>query len=351
MNLETKSKLVSVKTNGFVKDGSGLVEMFNNHINIVKKTSGIAPESLRDSSSRENDEETVNKILKHYENHPSVSKIKYNQNETLNFDFPTAKVEDINKIITSLNPRKATGPDGMTVNILKLARNVIDSHLTNIINRDIKNTFSEDGKTALVRPLYEKKYQDKIQNYRPVSILNGFSKVYERYLLNSLSNHIEKILYNFTAAYKKPCSSSHVLMRLIENWKKHLDNKKIVGTVLMDLSKVFDCIPHDLLISRLHAYGFNKKALTFLYSYLKRRKQSVKINDTESFFQILLSGVTQGSILGTIIFSFFVNDLFFFIKDAELANFADDNTKYVGSKDLAELLKILRNFDKPVYNQ
>ena len=112
--------------------------MFSNHINIVKKTSGIAPESLRDSPLRENDEETVNKMLKHYENHPSVSKIKYNQNKTLNFDFPTAKVEDINKIITSLNPRKATGPDGMTVKILKLARNVIDSHLTSIINRDIK---------------------------------------------------------------------------------------------------------------------------------------------------------------------------------------------------------------------
>ena len=86
--------------------------MFSNHINIVKKTSGIAPESLRDSSLRENDEETVNKMLKHYENHPSVSKIKYNQNKTLNFDFPTAKVEDINKIIKSLNPRKVTGVRG-----------------------------------------------------------------------------------------------------------------------------------------------------------------------------------------------------------------------------------------------
>ena len=78
--------------------------MFNNHyINIVEKISGNAPENLADSSLPENDEETVNKILKHYEKHPSVSKIKYNQNEILNFDFPTANVEDINKI-KSLNP-------------------------------------------------------------------------------------------------------------------------------------------------------------------------------------------------------------------------------------------------------
>ena len=79
-----------------------------------------------------NDEETVNKILKH-ENHPSVSKIKCKQNETLNFDFPTAKVEDINKIIKSLNPRKATGSDSIPIKILEIARDFTDSHLTNII--------------------------------------------------------------------------------------------------------------------------------------------------------------------------------------------------------------------------
>ena len=118
----------------------------------MKKTSGVALESLGESYLPENDEGTVNKILKH-ENHPSVSKIIYNQNETLKFDFPTANVEDINKRIKSL----------------KIGRNVIDSHLTNIINRDIKQSkFSEDAKTVLVRPL--KNDGDKIQNYRPVSI-------------------------------------------------------------------------------------------------------------------------------------------------------------------------------------
>ena len=79
----------------------------------------------------------------------------------------------------------------------------------------------------------------------------------------------------------KPCS--------YKTDQKHLDNKKIVGTVFMDLSKAFDCIPHDLLIAKLRDYGFNKKALTFLYSCLKRRKQSFKINNTERFFKSLYS--------------------------------------------------------------
>ena len=97
-----------------------------------------------------------------------------------------------------------------------------------------------------------------------------------------------------------------------------------------------------MLIAKLHAYGFNKKTFTFLYSYLKRRKQSVKINDTESFFQILLSGVHQVSVLGSIFFNLFINNLFFFIKEAELSNFADDNTMNVGSKDLTDLLEVLQ---------
>ena len=111
----------------------------------------------------------------------------------------------------------------------------------------------------------------------------------------------------------------------------------------MGLSKAFDCIPHNLHIAKLHAFGFSKKALIFfLYLYLTRREQSVKINDTESFFQVILSGIPQGSIFVPVLFNPFINDLFFFIKEAELANFAYDNTIYVGSKDLTEFLDILR---------
>ena len=103
----------------------------------------------------------------------------------------------------------------------------------------------------------------------------------------------------------------------------------------MYLSKAFDCIPHDLLMAKLYTFGLYMDAITFIYSYMKRRKQGVKINDTESLFKILLSGLPQGSILGPILFNIFINDLLFFTK---LANFADDNTIYAAKRDLNELM-------------
>ena len=89
---------------------------------------------------------------------------------------------------------------------------------------------------------------------------------------------------------------------------------------------LLDDILLDLLIAKLHACGVSEDVVTFVYSYLKRMKQGVKINDIESFIQILLSGVTQDSILGPILFNYLINDLFLFIKDVKLTNFAHENT-------------------------
>ena len=106
----------------------------------------------------------------------------------------------------------------------------------------------------------------------------------------------------------------------------------------MDFPKAFDSIPHDLLIAKMHAYGFSKNSLVFFYSYLKRRKQNIRINNTHSIFQILLSGIPQGSILGPILFNIFINYLLFWISNSELLNFADDSTISAAENTIEEII-------------
>ena len=111
----------------------------------------------------------------------------------------------------------------------------------------------------------------------------------------------------------------------------------------MHLSKAFDSIPHELLIAKMHANGFDLNSLSFSYSYFKNRKQNVKINNTCSIFQVLLSGVPQESILGLILFNIFINDLLMSTKNPELHNFADDNTITCSSSALSQLIKDLQS--------
>ena len=117
-------------------------------------------------------------------------------------------------------------------------------------------------------------------------------------------------------------------MSLIENWKRVLDKKGFRGAVLIDLSKVFDTIKHDLLIAKLYAYGFSKEALKLLHSYLSNRRHRTKINTQFSSSQELIQGVPQGSVLGPLLFNIYLNDLLHIAESTNVCNFGGDTTFY-----------------------
>ena len=140
-------------------------------------------------------------------------------------------------------------------------------------------------------------------------------------------NYVATFLSKFISAYRKSFSTNYVWIILIENWKKPLDKKKIVGIVSVDLSKAFDSITQDFLIGKIYGYRLSiNTVVTFFYSCLKGWIQNVRINNTHNVFQVLSSGVPLGWILGPLLFNIFINDLYLCTTKTKLLNSADDNT-------------------------
>ena len=134
----------------------------------------------------------------------------------------------------------------------------------------------------------------------------------------------DAILSLSLSAFRKSFSCETVLIRLIEDWKALLDQHQVIGAMLLDLSKAFDCLPHRLMIAKLKSYGFDDKSCGLIHSYLLNRKQRVKMGNIRSDWLDLKKGVPQGSILGPLLFNIFLNDIFYSISG--LYNYADDNT-------------------------
>ena len=115
---------------------------------------------------------------------------------------------------------------------------------------------------------------------------------------------------------------------MVENCKKALDQRNEYGALLTNLFKAFDCLPHDLIVAKLHAYCFSIDSLKLIKSYLIEHKQRVKINDQFSSWLDIVIGVPQGYILGPLLFNIFLCDMLFFCNDIAFASYVDDNTPY-----------------------
>ena len=123
--------------------------------------------------------------------------------------------------------------------------------------------------------------------------------------------------------FREKYSTRHALLRLIVKCKRSLDERNCVGAVFMDLSKAVDCVNHELLVAKLEAYGFSRNALTFIHSYLYKRKQRAKVNGSFSERKYIDQGIPQGSVLGSLLFNIYINDLLMFVPDSEANSYSE----------------------------
>ena len=121
---------------------------------------------------------------------------------------------------------------------------------------------------------------------------------------------------------------------MLETWKQALDKGNSAGALLSDISKAFDCLNHNLMIAKLHAYGCDFNSLKLISSYLQNRFHRVKVNSTYSSWVNIISGVPQDSTLGPLLFNIYLSDLFLLLEHTNIASYADDTTPYICNNNL-----------------
>ncbi len=236
--------------------------------------------------------------------------------------------------------------DSISGQCVKSVKQDIGAPLPTIVNRMFtEHLFPNPLKRADVTPVYKKDNKLIEVNYRPVSVLICFSKVFEMAMSDQLDPHLVLIYHPLLSAYIKNIGCGSTLTYLLETWRQALDRDQYVGLVMMDLSKAFDCLPHGLLTNKLKHYNFDQASCSLMHSYLTDRTQCVKIGAVRSSGGTLLKGVPQGSLIGPKAFNIFINDLLIVNILSKLCtpgNYADDNTVCVMHKDLHIMLSGLR---------
>ena len=179
---------------------------------------------------------------------------------------------------------------------------------------------------ADVIPIFKKDHPFEKANYRPIGLLPLLSKVYEKLIYQQLNTFFDNKLSPLLCVFRSRYNTQHPLLNLINILHSCLDNSGVVGTILMDQSKRFDCQSHELILAKLHAYGVDIKSLKLLQEYLSNRTQRVKLDNIFSSWLKILLGVPQGYILGPFFFNSFLNDMLWFVEKTDICNFADDET-------------------------
>ena len=203
------------------------------------------------------------------------------------------------------------------------------------------STFPEILKNAEITPFYRKGKKDIKENYRPVRILPNLSKIFEKWMFEQMSQFFENIFSKYHCGFRKGFSTQQCLLEMLKKWKKSVDNSKMFGALLTDLSKAFDCLDHELLIAKLNAYAISLTALKLVHNYLSNRKQRTKINSTCCRLLETIFGVPQGSILEPLLLSIFLINQFFIIGDTDIASYVGDNTPYVIADNIDGVIKSL----------
>ena len=254
----------------------------------------------------------------------------YNAEEHLQFE--TVSNELVMGIIKDMNMTGA-GADGINARLLKKLSPFIISEITHLMNICIRcRIFPKCLKVALIRPLHKTGQKSLFTNYRPISILPTISKILERIICNQLVEYLtfNGTMYDYQFGFRK-LHSTYMPVALMHDYiTSNLTKRLKTAGLFLDLKKAFDTVDHSILLKKMEKYGITGDALKLFESYLSDRFQTTQIEsfNTKSNPHQIKVGVPQGSILGPVLFSIYINDMFKISNIPQFYLYADDTALF-----------------------
>jgi len=257
------------------------------------------------------------------------------------FLFPTTGAE-IEKFIRSLKLKHSCGLDRISNRILKSIYPGIINALRIIFNKSLlEGHFPRNMKTALIKPIYKGKSNREIVNYRPVSLLSVLSKILEKIVNERIVGFFtkHKLFYEGQYGFRQGRSTTDAILDLTGSILESFNKSQYTLGLFLDMSKAFDSINHNTLFRKLEYYGIRGTVLSWVKSYLLKRKIKVKFKSELSENYEMMYGTPQGSVLGPIMYIILANDLNKSLKFCRAVSFADDTTIFASGNNLKFLYK------------
>ena len=317
-----------------ISDSKTIANIFNDHFSTL---------GAKVQQKIPNEEGSYNTYLN--KRSSNDGKLAINPDGVTSFFSPT-KPDEISKIIDGLNPNKSTGPNGIPVFILKAFKNFFSFWISKLINLCFETgEFPELLKLAKVIPLHKKESILCYLNYRPISLLSVFSKIYEKTIYCRIYSYLVKnnLIYAKQFGFRGNHSVNHAIISITEYIRSLIDKGEYVCGVFVDLEKAFDTVHHNILCDKIKAYGLRGNINKLLKSYLSDRKQYVSINGHDSEIKDVTCGVPQGSSLGPLLFLIYINDFRLCLSKTSCGHFADDTFIIYNSKNPKTLETVMNH--------